>query len=130
MIIPFFQQLNNTKTNFYVYDTANGLYILDAEYFNVEKVKEIFGNSIKHYSHIRDIINQIQRLSPIIPTDQINPPHITNYKNGLFLHNENKLIPHSFKFYTTKQIQTNYIVEESNSLSKQAQRLALLNYID
>jgi phage/plasmid-associated DNA primase len=122
------EQFQN-QDNFYYYDQSNGLYVLDAEIIIVKMLKQIFGNSFKYYSHIRDVITEVQRLSPIISIEQIDPPNITNHKNGLFFHNENKLIPHSPKFYTTKQIPTNYI-RETNSLSQQADRLALLNFID
>jgi phage/plasmid-associated DNA primase len=117
------------QDNFYVYDESNGVYVLDAEMHIVKMLKQIFGNSFKYYSHIRDVINEVQRLSPIIPTDQINPPNVTNHKNGLFLHNENKLIFHNPRYYTTKQLPTNYI-RETKTLSQQAQRLELLNFID
>jgi len=116
------------QDNFYVYDQSNGLYVLDAEMFIVHKINELFPNCFKHYSHIREVINQVQRLSLIILPDQINPKNITNFKNGLFLHNENKLIPHSPRIYTTKQILTNYI-DNTNSLSKQAKFLEHLNYL-
>jgi phage/plasmid-associated DNA primase len=122
------QQQFETSDNFYVYDKSNGLYVLDAEMFIVHKLNELFPNCFKHYSHIREVINQVQRLSLIILPDQINPKNITNFKNGLFLHNENKLIPHSPRIYTTKQIPTNYI-DNTNSLSKQAKFLEHLNYL-
>jgi phage/plasmid-associated DNA primase len=115
--------------NFYYYDTTQGFYILDAEMFILDKLNELFPNTFKHYSHIRDVIDQIQQQSPIISTDQIDPPNIINYRNGILDKTTNKLIPHSPRFYTTKQIPINYL-PETNSLSQQAQRLAMLNFID
>jgi phage/plasmid-associated DNA primase len=117
------------KDNFYVYDWTNGYYILDAEMVIVNTIKQIFGNSIKYYSHIRDIINQVQRLSPIIPNDQINPSHLINYRNGILDKTTNKLYQHSPRFYTTKKIPQNY-VKESNTLNQYSKRLQLLNFID
>jgi phage/plasmid-associated DNA primase len=117
------------QDNFYVYDESNGVYVLNGEMHIVKMLEQIFGNSFKYYSHIRDVINEVQRLSPIIPNDQIDPPNIINYRNGILDKSTNKLYPHSPKFYTTKQIPQNYI-NESSSLTKQAQLLALLNFID
>lgn len=123
------QQQYDNSDNFYVYDEFNGLYVLDSEIFIVDKLNELFPNTFNHYSHIRSVIDQVQRQSPIIPPVLIDPPAITNYRNGLYLHNENKLIPHSPRIYTTKQLPQNYVIE-TNSLTQQAQRLSMLNYID
>ena len=120
-----------SKDNFYYYDQANGFYILDAEMFILDKINEIFPNQFKHYSHIRDVINLIQKFSPIIPQDQIDTPHIQNWINGLYDKNTNSLIRHTPRIYTTKQINQKYVPDSnSNSLSKHAERLALLNMID
>ena len=129
----FFSTIEQHKNqdNFYVYDSSTGKYLLDAEVFIFDKLNEIFPNQFKHYSHIRDIINDIQKYSPIIPNDQVDPSHIINYNNGIYDKNQNKLLPHSPNFYTTKQIPTNYIQQEQqSSLVKHAKSLELLNYID
>jgi phage/plasmid-associated DNA primase len=122
------QQYENAD-NFYYYDNANGLYVLDAEMFILDKLNEIFPNQFKHFSHIRDVINNIQRFSPIIPDNQIDPPHLVNFRNGILDKSLNKLLPHSPRFYTTKQIPQNHLIE-TDSLSKYSKRLALLNAID
>jgi hypothetical protein len=115
--------------NFYYYDNSSGLYVLDAEGFIFDKLNEIFPNQFKHYSHIRDVINNIQSQSPIISIDQLNPSHITNYRNGLYYHKESKLNPHNPSIITTKQHTQNYVKESNNSLSQQAKRLEYLNYL-
>lgn len=120
------QYLN--RDNFYVY--SNGLYILDAEMFIANKLTELFTlNTFKHYSHIRDVINQVQRFSPTISEDLINPTGITNFLNGLYYHTENKLLPHTPKIYTTKQHPQNYVNETNDNLSQHAKRLEYLNFI-
>jgi len=121
------QEQYQNHDNFYVYDST-GIYLLDAEIFIVDKLNELFPNSFRHYSHIRNVIDQIQRLSPIIPIDQIDTPNISNYTNGLYYHNENKLKPHTYRVYTTKQFPYNYIVESKPLISPS--RLEALNYID
>jgi phage/plasmid-associated DNA primase len=122
------EQFQN-QDNFYYYDQSNGLYVLDAEIFILKMLKQIFGSSFKYYSHIRDVITEVQRLSPIISNDQIDPSHIINHLNGILDKTTNKLIPHNPRFYTTKQIPQNHVIE-TNSLSRYANRLSLLNNID
>lgn len=122
------QQSYDNSDNFYVYDESNGVYLLDAEMFIVDRLNELFPNSFQHYSHIRSVINQIQHWSPIVPIDQINPKGITNYINGLYFHNENTLKPHNPTIFTTKQFPYNFITESKLLISES--RLQALNYID
>jgi phage/plasmid-associated DNA primase len=114
--------------NFYYYDNVQHLYILDAEMFIVNKLNELFSpDTFRHYSHIKAVIDQIQRLSPIIPDDQLNPFHLINYRNGILNKSTNKLLPHSHRFYVTTQIPQNYVNSSSNRLTQLAKRMALLN---
>ena len=117
------------QDNFYVYE--NGFYVLDAEAFIFDKLNELFPNNFKYYSHIRDVINNIQHLSPVIPYDQIDPLHLTTFLNGTFDKTLNNLFSHSPRFYTTKQIPNNYIIQEnSSSITSSLKRLEMLNYVD
>ena len=121
------QQQSNSE-NFYWYDSTIGIYQPDAEGKIFDTITHNFP-TLRSRSTIWAIIDKVQRLSPTISEDQINPTGITNYINGLYFHSENKLKPHTPKIYITKQHPQNYINETNDNLSQQAKRLEYLNYL-
>ena len=116
-------------------DNAEDFYYFNGQFYELGAEGLIFDvithnfPTVSSRSTIWAIIDKVQRLSPTISKDQINPTGITNYINGLYFHSENKLKPHTPKVYTTKQHPQNYVNECKNSLSQQAKLLEYLNYL-
>ena len=121
------QQQSNSE-NFYWYDSTTGKYQPDAEGEIFDTITHNFPTLLSR-STIWTIIDKVQRLSPTISEDQIDPEGITNFFNGLYFHSENKLKPHTAKIYTTKQHPQNYVNETNDNLSQQAKLLEYLNYL-
>ena len=116
-------QQYQTQDNYYIYSESSNVYELNAEMFIVSKLNELFPNTFKHFKHIRDVINRIQRNAPVKQPDQ----NLINYNNGLFDKRVNKLIPHSSRHFTVNKLNLNY-VEPTKPLN--ANKYAYINFID
>ena len=111
------------KLDFFFY---NGQYYeLGAESHIEQRIREYFPNVKLTDKEISRIITRIQDLSPV--TDSFDSdPNLTNYLNGVYNHKENKLYPHSPRYYFTHQVNQNYVENAPSSLSKLAARLAMI----
>ena len=116
-------QQYQTQDNFYIYNDKTNVYELNAELFIVDKLSELFHHTFKHFKHIRDVINRIQRNAPVKQPDS----NLINYNNGLFDKRVNKLFPHSSRHFTVNKLNLNYI-ETTQQIN--ADKYAYLNFVD
>ena len=116
-------QQYQTQDNFYIYNEQTNVYELDAELFIVDKLNELFPNTFKHFKHIRDVINRIQRNAPIKQPDL----NLVKYNNGIYDKRQNKLFPHSSRYFTINKLNLNYI-EPTQQIN--ADNYAYLNFVD
>ena len=113
----------NTQDNFYIYNEKTNVYELNAVLFIVSKLNELFPHTFKHFKHIRDVINRIQRNAPVKQPDS----NLINYNNGIFDKQQNKLLSHSPRYFTVNKLNLNY-VEPTKPLN--ANKYAYLNFVD
>lgn len=120
------QQRSNSE-NFYWYDSTTGIYQPDAEGKIFDTITHNFP-TIRSHSTIWAIIDKVQQLSST--TDDFDNPRYTCYLNHVYDHKQNKLYPHSHRYFLTHQMNQNYIHGNNSSLMLNANRLAILNAID
>jgi hypothetical protein len=122
------QQRDNTE-DFYYFDSTTGIYHLGSEGLIFDLISQRFP-TVRSHSTIWAIIDKIQRLS--IVTDNFDNLQYTCYLNGVYDHKQDKLYPHSHRYFLTHQINQNYIQDNTSSLTLtlNIKRLEMLNYID